>query len=229
MVAIGHSHVISMEWALAGGDGPAFPAAVSRNLNDDGLWDAVVDHVAGRAVAIMWNGNQHNAHFLLEPDPPFRIFDPLAGDLGGVGRWVARDAVRELFEPTFAGLDRILTRLTAVAQVALLGTPPPKSDEAVVAGLERETLFAQRALELGLAPADLRVTRGPLRVTLWRLLQEMLSVRADTYGIDFVPVPGSAMSPNGYLRPELSVPDATHANARYGALVWQSLAEWRDR
>ncbi len=229
MFVIGHSHVVSMEWALALGDGPAFPVAVSRNLNDDALWDVVVDHVAGRAVAIMWNGNQHNAQFLLEPDPPFRLFDPLTGDVEGAGPWVAREAVRELFEPTFADLDRILTRLTAVAQVLLLGTPPSKSHEAVAAGLEKESLFAQRALELGLAPADLRVTRGPLRVSLWRLIQAMLSDRADTYGIDFVPVPASAMSPDGYLWPELSVPDATHANARYGALVWQSLAEWRGR
>jgi hypothetical protein len=227
MVVLGHSHVLSMEWALSAGDGPSFPAAVGHNLNDDARWDAVVEHVAGLTVAIMWNGNQHNAHFLLEPDPPFRVFDPLTGDQGGVGRWVPREAVHELFEPTFAGLDRALRRLTAVAQVVLVGTPPPKSHEAVLAGLERETLFAQRARELGIAPADLRVTHGPLRVSLWRIIQEMLGDRAETFGVDFIPVPGSAMSPDGYLQPELSVPDATHANARYGALVWRSLEEWK--
>ena len=67
--------------------------------------------------------------------------------------------------------------------------------------------------------ASEQVAPACLRLKLWFLLQQMMRETAERLAIEFWPVSASAMTEEGYLRPEYWAPDATHANGAYGALM----------
>ena len=47
----------------------------------DAYWDYLIGQGAGRTVAILWSGNEHNGKFLLQQKPPFRVYDPEGEEL----------------------------------------------------------------------------------------------------------------------------------------------------
>lgn len=232
IIAGGHSHAYCMLAALQEGRGPlGRPAAVAYSADpgigppgDERYWKLVAAAAAERTVALVWNGNQHNAEFLISPDPPFRVFHPMAeGDSSGDGIWVAQEALREHWSPTFSQLSVVLEGLAGADQVIVLGTPPPKSELQVRQALAQEAFFVDRARELGVRLDQLCITPAPVRLAMWQVIQDRLQEVACDAGATFIPVPAAAFGQNGMLLPAFCAPDASHANSSYGALMWEAI------
>ncbi|MDP9027750.1 MAG: hypothetical protein M3N46_09355, partial [Actinomycetota bacterium] len=183
----------------------------SSSFLDDDYWALLARAAAGKAIGVVWNGNQHNAGFLLEPNPPFRVFHPGAST-AGEGMWVPRRLLREYWTPTFAELKAALPRLTSVADVYLIGTPPPKTDELIRSVIQHDAYFVKQGTALGMDLAALAVTPAATRLAMWSLLQEMLEQCAVEFGATFVAVPPDVMDDDGILLQRYSAVDATHAN-----------------
>jgi hypothetical protein len=237
VVLAGHSHMMCMERALSLGLTPdGLRAAVAfaseettgHQLADPSYWDFLTEASRGRVAAVVWNGNQHNASFLVQDEPQFRVWNdgpPAAADRTDTRMWVPREQVRALWAADDELLRQRLTRLSEGArQVLVIGTPPPKSDEFVARALRADAFFLEVAADLGLAPDETAMTPGPTRIALWTVVQDMLAASAADCRATFVPVPPEAVDEHGYLRGVLSTADATHANAAYGRLVWQAVA-----
>src|SRR5262249_40466046 len=105
----------------------------------------------------------------------------------------------------------------------LLGTPPPKGNKEALRGLlSREPLFAILAERMGANLATAELSPPVLLLKLWLLLQDMMRVLADRFGMRFCSSPADACTAEGYLRDDLWA-DATHANDDYGALMLRDL------
>jgi hypothetical protein len=233
ILACGHSHVIAMEMAVRAGlatDSPSAgvcygPQSSLKRLGVTTYWDFVVEKARGRTVAVLWNGNQHNIDFLIEPEPPIRLVASRSGRTEGSGTWIPQEMLRAHWRATNDELERQLDRLVPVARgVLVVGTPPPKPDEFVTEVLRTDVHFATAARELGRDPRVTPVTPGPTRLALWSVVQDMLADSAAISGATFLPVPAAVSDDEGYLRPVLSTSDATHANTAYAYLVWQAIA-----
>jgi SAM-dependent methyltransferase len=206
---------------------PSFPVAAlhgadgARQDPDDDYWDIACGLPGGTMVAVVWNGNQHNASFLLTPTMAFT----LASVPEAPGVVVPVELVRSFFRPTFEGLEQLLGRIGDSLRVIVAGTPPPKSDAIVRENMEIEPVLRKLIVDGGFRPATAPLTPGPLRVALWQIVQDLLRDIAAAHGAFFVPVPPEAIAEDGHLRDELSAQDATHANERYGALMLRAIAD----
>lgn len=226
----GHSHALAFLHAMEETRVPdGWTGAVvldterrSSSFLDDDYWALLARAAAGKAIAVVWNGNQHNAGFLLEPNPPIRVFEPGASTAGDA-MWIPRRLLREYWTPSFAELKAALPLLTSVADVYLIGTPPPKTDELIRSVIQQDPYFVKQGAALGMDLAALAVTPAATRLAMWELLQEMLEQCAVEFGATFVAVPPDVTDDDGILLRRYSALDATHANTEYGARMW---AEW---
>jgi hypothetical protein len=188
--------------------------------------NADADHLrllsrAGTPTALVWEGNQHNSRFMLV-DPPFTVIEPegcLPDDAEELV--IPYRMVRALFELDLQPLAIFLAEHPDPASVFVLGTPPPKPDAELRAGLAKE--FRRRLGSYGLTPEQAPLLRAATRVVSWRTIQESMAAIAERAGAMFIPVPGAAQNEDGTLRAELCAPDATHANEDYGVLMWHEL------
>lgn len=196
-------------------------------VNNPGYWDAAVELAKTFRVAVCWQGNQHWADFLFLKkrfDFVLASHPGLAVDQGV--ELVPELQVREVFQPhmTCHLENEVLTRMldTGGPRPIVLGTPPPRvDDEAIRRGIQASSFFKDLASELGLDPENPPLAPAYLRLKLWFLLQQMMRETAERLAVEFWPVSASAMTEEGYLRPEYQAEevDFTHANAAYGALM----------
>jgi hypothetical protein len=202
------------------------PGAFRPAPNDD-YWRLAA--AAGTSTALVWDGNQHNARFLLS-DTPFSVVgrepvEPLAELV------VPYRMMRALFERDLeaSGLMKFLEEHPQPASVLIVGTPPPKSEQQVRQGLLNDGPLGQGFFVDALAKVGLTLESAPLtpaatRVAAWEALQEATEAAATGAGAAFVPVPEWMRTEDGTLREEYCEPDTTHANTAYGAAMWQEIA-----
>ncbi|WP_256099685.1 glycosyltransferase family 2 protein [Mycobacterium gordonae] len=189
-----------------------------------GYWDVAVELSKTFRTALCWHGNGHWTEFLfLEKRFDFTLASRPELVVDHEVELVSELQVREVFQPYLTDLleNDVLTRMLDAGGPTpiVLGTPPPKGDEeAILRGLRSDSAITEQASKLGL---DLEQSLAPahLRLKLWFLLQQMMSESAERLGVEFWPVSASAMTKEGYLRPEYWAADVTHANAAYGALM----------
>jgi hypothetical protein len=257
IVVAGHSHVLAVMHAIA--DSGRSDMAVAYTSNpvdgvplDDSYWDYVHEVSAGKAVAVMWNGNQHHALFLIEPEPPFSVWPALQGqfershglavrtrrklarvlrlphsrDVNAGVSLVPRSMLQAMWAPTFAQLEFALSLLVPDRDVIVVSTPPPKRQVVVEQNLSSEAWFVPVAERMGVDIADLPVTDEFVRLAMWKTLHAQLADTCRAYGVPVVPVPSEATDSDGFLLPEYSAPDATHANAEYGRIMCEAMAMW---
>lgn len=189
---------------------------------DLAYWADVVRLSTGRTLAVCFSGNQHNL-FLFAPSP---MFDFVLASRPGLpvletARLLPEALVRAFFRPTFTILGGLLAETAGKGQrTFVLGTPPPKADEARIrAFLCREAFFLGLAAERGLSPASAPLTPALVRYKLWCVLQESMAEMARAHGAVFVDIPPETQDEHGFLLPEFWVPDSTHANGAYGKLM----------
>ena len=241
IIIAGHSHVSALiggkEWvgvmhqeSIAGADSEAgYPedrpslVPVDGYMNILGLrgewprneayWSALADQAPGNAIALLWEGNQHNSLFFVEQPIPFD-FVPRALQHLPVedGAWLVPESlVREKLQSAVGNLQELLENLKAAAncQVALVGTPPPP-----------------------LIPAGhngVRITASNVRLKLWYVLTEIMEEQAEVAGVAFIPIPGGVTDEAGFLKREFWMNDSTHANPAYGRIMLSHIAQMFDR
>ncbi|KQU05618.1 hypothetical protein ASG60_02865 [Methylobacterium sp. Leaf469] len=239
IVIAGHSHRKAL--GVARGDRAEAPALLPLDTEDRrfvGLsgspkqavyWDRLCAHASGRRLALAWEGNRYNDAFLLQGSP---AFDLVVAELAHLplrdnAVVVPERAVRARFAETGAGLAAFLERLAAhgPARVVLVSAPPPKADAARLAELIGIGAYgAKLAAAHGLDPHDLALTPATVRLKLWQVEQNVQRAVADRFCIAFVPAPAACADADGCLHPDYWAHDVTHANASYGALMRDEIA-----
>ena len=169
-------------------------------------------------LALIWDGNQYNWEFLIESEPRFSIFPAVGPWPDGYPRpLVPRSLAYELFRFGLAGLRAVLSNV-AGEKVLLFGTPPPKTEEQVRAGITKESVLVGLAEKLGMSSSTLPITPLPIRLELWRMTQDLMNEIATEFRVPFIRVPDEAVV-NGALRVDASHSDATHANGLWGEMM----------
>lgn len=184
---------------------------------------------AGTTTAVIWNGNQHNVSFMLNT-LPVTIVGRSAGPAARAvnGTVVPFLMAKALWEPSLEGLRDFTASHPAPASLLVLGTPPPKPDAQVRAGIAVEPYFVELLAAEGHTPRTAPVTDPSTRVAAWESLQEAMSDIAAAAGARFLAVPDDVRTHEGTLRPELCAHDATHANPEYGRIMWRHLLDAVD-
>jgi hypothetical protein len=187
-------------------------------------WATLTKLGRARGIAIVWNGNQYNADFLLAPDGLIDLVPrdyPDTSPLPGA-RLVPEAVVREHFGPSLRPLQQLMPSFGHPPGCArlIVGTPPPIADnEEIRRRLFKEPSLTARAKALDLAIDSIQITPPSVRRKLWFVLQKMMEELAVENAWKYVPVSESAFDSQGFLLPNLSAGDVTHANIIYGALM----------
>jgi hypothetical protein len=239
IILAGDSHIFSLGVApacpadtaalLPVAEGPVrllAPAHPWRGARDWDYWQAAAAHARGRFLAIAWNGNQHQAAFLIARGRDFDFACPGAGTEAPdpAAELVPASVIRAFFRPTLTGLMKVVALADGARRVMVLGTPAPKGDDDFVLGhIRRSDYFLQRARDAGLDPATMRLTPPAVRQKLWVVLQQEMAAAAERAGALFVPCPAETLEPDGTLRRDCWAEDATHANATWGAAMRRAI------
>ena len=173
-------------------------------------------------MTIIWGGNQHNVVFMMT-DEPITVVGPRGVTTGPTGRVIPYSMVKALWNPWLADLVEFLGGHVKPSGVTLLGTPPPKAEAQIRAGIAVEPHFLNLLAERSLTPETAPIVNASTRVATWDALQERMAEIANDFGARFLPVPPDVAADDGTLLPELARPDATHANPEYGVIMWRHL------
>jgi hypothetical protein len=234
IVVAGHSHTVALVGHVEV-DAPTLRPAPEREavygfygpsprLAD--YWDALAASVTDRVVGLSWKGHEP-ALFLIEAETPFDFIynnDPSLGvDEGAY--LVPESLVKASYRFSMDELADLIPRLhrSGAEAVALLGSPPPKRDADIRAGIREEPYFRDLIAGLGTSFDQVRVASERLRLKLWRVLQDSLAEIARSNQAIYIPPPATCMDPDGFLLHEYSGGDATHANYAYGAIALTEL------
>jgi hypothetical protein len=183
---------------------------------------------AGTTTAVIWNGNQSSVAFLLN-DQPVTIVGRQATSTANLrGSVVPYRMVMALWQPSLEGLRDFLRGHGDSGSVIVLGTPPPKTEDDVRAGIAIEPYFVGLLADQGLTPETAPVTNATSRVAAWEALQDAMAEVAHSAGAHFLAVDPQTQTPEGTLLSEYSGPDATHANPAYGGVMWRRLIDHID-
>lgn len=235
VLIVGHSHILAPLSGypdLSEEDRSRFAFLWSEDRTrwpkcSDEYWEFAAQHAAP-SIAIIWNGNQHNAHFLLEFDRPIRLAgtrheQPGVRD-GHDAVVVSETTFEELWKADLVEMKRVIGLLSGQKRCFVLGTPPPKDAHEIEALLFTDPFFVQRATEIGKPVNELRVSPNEFRIALWRQIQAGMHAAAQELGVDFVGVPPTCLTAGGLLPAGFGAPDATHANGRYGIELLRALS-----
>lgn len=234
LVVAGHSHVAALdqpapEIGLVDIDETGVSILQGPWPRDVDYWSAFEQAARDRMPAIVWEGDQHNAAFLIEPTPPLDFVLSSAPDLPMDPRasYVAESQLRALFAPGIDPLGPIIRRMTQVSGGAVLiaGTPPPMGDaDAIRARLANDPRVAAIAKERGSDVAAIAITSPYTMQKLWSLIQSMLAETAMAANGVFVPVPDRVRGDDGFLLERYWSDSATHANEDYRREMLNELA-----
>lgn len=224
----GHSHTFSMHLAIEQNlKFKEYFCIVNQNdlskhkLRDEAYWEFVSANSKGKKVGLVWDGNQHNIHFLIETKRPFKVYNLIHHDENFPAVSMAR--VKELFRNTFDELRTILEKKFYNEDFFLIGTPPPKSKFHLDRKIRLDPFFIELGKNLEIPTSELEASSDELRIAMWRLIQSITSEVASEFGVNFVKVPDEAISPSGLLKSEYWTDDLTHANEKYGALMLEKV------
>lgn len=164
---------------------------------------------------------QHYGHFLFAIDPPidFTLSSAPRLAIDRSATWVAESMLRAFIAPSLEPLAALLDRLVAASSipVVVVGTPPPKGDEASVRTvLAAESYFVHLAQARGTDLATAPLTPVSVLLKLWLLSQDMQREIATAAGAIFVPVPDRLRDDDGFLLRSYWSTDVTHADADFG-------------
>ena len=230
IIIAGHSHTRALIGWNTDGDFPLLPVEGQDGIfglhgpwpRTGNYWSALIRYAPGHSIALLWEGNQHHQLFLIEQ--PLR-FDFVPRRLQSLR--VEEDAVivpealvRAKFQSLLGSLHAVLTELKAQthSRIALVGTPPPKGDNEQLRNLLPNEFGLDTMIE------QVRLTPPTIRLKLWHVLQEIYQEQAERGGVEFIPVPDIVADEAGFLKPEFSAVDVTHANSAYGRVMLNHLA-----
>ena len=185
----------------------------------------VSEQPPGIPVFLALLGTYHNIVGLIRSGPEFDFMLD-ENDVPPAGADCVRlpyQAIAGLFTDHLAKAGSIRRlRDAARSSVYVLSSPPPKhSNEFMTQKFMRKQNRAYRGRDVMQAG----IARPDIRVKLWRLEARLLELWAVSEGMQFIPAPVASFNEDGFLSRKYYFEDATHANARYGALVLDQIAE----
>ena len=189
---------------------------------DKAYWQQLRELARNQTIVLVWGGNEHNLLYFFEEKDPFDFYSKHVERLIPGARIVPQRMIRKNFAERLKYLSIELRALVKAQsrQILLLGTPPPKKDNAELARLMvGEGYFQDWAERLG----EMRIADPYKRLKLWYLLQEMFEEEAAKANVRFVAVPTAAQDEDGFLQRELWADDVTHGNAAYGQMMMDKL------
>jgi hypothetical protein len=188
---------------------------------DSSYWDYVISNSKKRITGILWNGNQHNIHFLLESGEKFKIFEIFEENPDDPV--VPQSQLRALFDPTFEELRNVLKKFPKKSKLLLIETPPPKSKRFIDRQLSDPNFVGNLMGMESRSHLELRATSDALRIAIWKFTQQITKEIADEFGVCFIPTPRFAFDEIGLLKEEFWTDDFTHANEDFGELLLNHL------
>jgi hypothetical protein len=196
----------------------------------DAYWQGLAKAPRNTTIALLWCGNEHNAHFMFRPAPMFDFYIKQLPNLipDKTLELVPEALVRERLSMFMGDLENVLTYLrdNSAANVVVVGSPPPKGDAMKLKALiASEWYFREKAKQLGADIDTIEITPPWLRLKLYRLLQQMFLEKAEQCGATYLPVPDDVTDGAGFLKEEYWDSDATHANRDYGKRMLNHLAD----
>ena len=231
IVAAGHSHILSLLGGLhSSAELQQIPLAVQYSHDpalwpnlDERYWQNLPKLSTVETVVICWNGNQHNAQFLLESEPPISVHQDFKTDEKNSKVVVPLSMFDELWQADFKVLERAIGIVSSSKNVILIGTPPPKSESEIRNHLVSDEFFISLLRNAGIKIGDAPITSDKFRFVLWKRIQQNLERIARVAGVPFVPVPSEVFDNDMTLKSECSAPDASHANHIYGQSMWKAV------
>ncbi|WP_281825944.1 hypothetical protein [Jannaschia rubra] len=176
--------------------------------------------LAADVIFLSLAGDDHNVLGLIEHPAPFTLGDlPDDGlDRVRIPDCVMRSQLEHRTRPVVER-TRPVHRVVADRRIVHICPPPPDPD---AAHMEADPKLFGDIVHRGVAP-------DPLRLRLYRLQCAIARRLAGKSGATFLPPPGQGCNDAGFLARDCRNDDPTHANARYGRLVTDQLAdlEWR--
>ena len=171
----------------------------------------------GNVVVSVIGGNHHQTLALAQHPQAFQVFSasgsshPRESKAQVVPRQAIRDALEDLMNRNEL---RRLERLANNCTVPLfhLFSPPPRENEEDILRTKTTGPLIQSMRDNGVSPA-------PLRMACWNAYCEAVRQRLKDTGVLFVDPPAEARNERGFILRDYQASDATHANARYGALA----------
>ena len=231
VVAAGHSHILAMLGGLhSSAELQQLPLAIQYSLDtalwpniDHKYWEQLQKLPSVETVVICWNGNQHNAQFLLESDPVITVHQDIPKAAESQNIVVPLSMFDELWLPDFQVLERAIRIVSSTKKVVLIGTPPPKAESEIKKNLANDEFFISLLSRAGIKIDEAPITTDEFRFILWKRIQLNLERVARVAGVSFVPVPSQIFENNMTLKSEYSAPDASHANHLYGQAMWEAV------
>ena len=228
----GHSHVFPMYMAVNRRQnqhnlfGVASQADFSKSVDrDQDYWQFVAKNSKQKTVVILWNGNQHNIHFLVDTDQPFKVFGYLPGP--EIYPVVSISRIKKLFEPTFLELRETLNKFKKQTKIVLAQTPPPKSKVFLDSKLHLDPFFLNLAKQLDIPKSKLQASTDELRLAMWGITQDMTRDLACEFDLEYFDLPSHTVSSNGLLAEEYWTDDLSHANEDFGSRWLDEFAQSR--
>jgi hypothetical protein len=166
-------------------------------------------------------GTAHNILGLLRHERPFWVLPKTAKSEAEIvpgSELIPWVVLREMFEEV-GGRNKRLTQIRDMSPARTFHTmtPPPKEDNKFLQS-KIDSYRGKLASEYGISPPA-------IRLRLWEAEREALRALCGQWRIGFLDVPASARDERGFLKREFYADDATHANAAYGELVLNELAD----
>ena len=186
---------------------------------DSNYWEQVYEISKSKTTFLVWNGNQHIANFLIKENPALSTFKTWQGD----GILLAEEVFFAFFESSFLDLREFLANCPNLSNLYILGTPSPKTNEVVLANLQKDVYFVERFNDLGIMLNIESLSDDRFRLELHLIIQSQLEKIALDYGLDFIPTSSQSIDSDGFLLAEFSAADTSHASSAYGALMLKEI------
>jgi hypothetical protein len=223
----GHSHTFALYSAITNQNKfRDFFAVVAQSdfsthiQQSENYWNFVASIAENQPVGIMWNGNQHNIHFLLDSELKCNFYGlPIEAEMPQV----PVKQIHELFKPTFEELTNVLKKFSKNTEIILLGTPGPKDSDFLNSKIANDPYFVKVGRDLGLTPKELRASNNSLRAYMWNVTQTMTKELAEDLGYTFISTPNKTLDDSLILKSEYYSDDLTHANELFGKEMLETL------
>jgi len=220
LVIAGHSHTYALYSAIQNSQDYLDKFAVishenflTRHIHDFTYWDFVAQESQNAPLAILWNGNQHNIHFLIDIKEKFNLYDLIIEE---EAPFITKKQLDQLFSPTFFELELTLERLSKCKDITLVGTPPPKTKKFLDLFIKSDGFFLKLGEELEVDKNKITASSNMLRNYMWQYTQNVTKEIARKFNHKFLPCPENTYDESYTLLPQYYSDDLTHANETFG-------------
>ena len=168
-------------------------------------------------------GNMHQVVSLVQHPIAFDFFmqDELLYSYLGLKEIIPYSQILDFFTSALRTKDcnkLLQLKQSAKCKVCHLIPPPPKENHEHILKKPESTFVNNGIMQKG-------ISNPYLRLKTWKVQVKALEVICREMGVELLKPPADTVKKSGFLKEEYYANDATHANAEYGLLVLNQLAD----